>query len=101
MSDAETIELRAVGVRFYSEHDEGAFFEWLSKLACIEKCEGHGRILSIFVKANLVDEAALRELLSLFRRYGVELRQLGCFDRPEFSDWFRNPKSYWYKAIFG
>lgn len=102
MSDSSAfVELQATGVRFFSPGDEAAFFAWLAKLDCVERYEGRGLSLFISVNAAAVDEDGLRELLSLFRRYEVELKQLAVFDRTEFADWFRNKQSYWYKEIFG
>jgi hypothetical protein len=40
-------------------------------------------------------------MLALFRRYGVELRQLAAFDRDEFAEWFRDKQAYWHKDVFG
>ena len=95
------VELEATSVRFYSRHDEDAFFEWLKKLPCVEKCQGRGLTVHISVKPALVDEDALREFLALFRRYGVDGRQLARFDREEFTNWFKDPHAYWYEEIFG
>lgn len=96
-----TLELEATGVRFFSKGDEEAFFDWLGKLSFVEKYEGQGRTLFITVKSNAIDEDGLRELLSLFRRYGIDLKQLAVFDRDEFADWFRDDRAYWHKDIFG
>lgn len=102
MSDSSaSVELLATGVRFFSQGDEAAFFGWLGKLAFVERYEGRGLTLFISVNAAAVDEDGLRELLALFRRYGVELKQLAVFDRSEFADWFRSKQAYWHKEIFG
>lgn len=97
----KTVELEAASVRFFSHGDEGAFFGWLDKLPFVERYEGRGRTLYISVNSAAVDEDGLREMLALFRRYGVELRQLAVFDRDEFADWFRNEQAYWYADVFG
>ena len=96
-----TIELRASEVRFYSVGDESAFFGWLRSLPCVERFEGRGRVLHLWINARRVDEDALRELLALFHRYGVDLTQLAVLDRDEFADWFRREDAYWHEAIFG
>jgi len=57
--------------------------------------------LFILVNSAAVDEVGLREMLALFRRYGIALRQLAIFDWDEFADWFRDERAYWYKDIFG
>ena len=101
MSISSVIELQATGVRFFSQGDEEAFFSWLSKLTCVKRYEGRGLTLYISVDPEAVDEDGLRELLAMFRRYGVELKQLAVFDRDEFADWFRSDQAYWYKEVFG
>lgn len=97
----DDIELEATGVRFFSQGDEGAFFNWLRSLPFIKHFEGRGLTLYISVNSLAVDEDGLRELLALFRRYNIELAQLAVFDRDEFADWFRSVEAYWYKDIFG
>jgi hypothetical protein len=92
--------LSAKRVWYHSEYDEAAFFEWLDKLPCVKRCEGELDVLYIYVDEAKVDEGALRELLALFRRYAVELKQLRVFDRKEFASWFRDPRAYWHAQVF-
>ncbi|MBO3036839.1 hypothetical protein J4764_09300 [Burkholderia pseudomallei] len=92
--------LSAKRVWYYSECDESAFFEWLDKLPCVKRYEGELDVLSIYVDEAKVDESALRELLALFRRYAVEMKQLRVFDRNAFASWFRDPRAYWHAAVF-
>jgi hypothetical protein len=101
MSDGQVIELEATAVQFFSAHDESGFFEWLKKLTCVKRSEGRGRTIYLSVELASVDEDALRELLALFRRYAVDMRQLAKLDRDEFADWFRDPNAYWFKQVFG
>lgn len=101
MSKVNIIELEATGVRFFSEYDESAFFDWLNKLECVQNYEGRGRALYITVNSEAVNEDALREFLALFRRYGIAMRQLIAFDRDEFADWFHEEQAYWYSEVFG
>lgn len=95
------IELQARAVRFYSEGDEAAFFEWLDKISSITGYTGSGPDLLISVDRQRVDEEALREMLALFCRYKIDMSQLSLFDVEQFSEWFRAPNSYWYQAVFG
>jgi hypothetical protein len=97
----KTVELEATGVRYLSRGDEDAFFAWLNSLPCVMRYEGRLRTLYITVDATALDQEGLRELLALFRRYGVGLRQLAAFDRSEFRDWFRNKQAFWHDEIFG
>jgi len=100
MNDLKTVELEVTETRFFSEFDESAFFEWLDKLPCVQKYVGRGKTLYITINSDAVSEDALREFLALFRRYGVEMRQLAAFDRREFSEWFRDKRAYWYADVF-
>lgn len=97
----KVIQLEARSVRFFSPHDEAAFFEWLGKVRCVKKIEGRDASLFVSVDLPAVDELALRELLSLFRRYNVDMRQLARLDRDEFAEWFHESNAYWYKGVFG
>lgn len=99
MTDDE-LTLIAKRVWYYSENDEAAFFEWLDKLACVKRYEGELDVLNIHVDKSKVDEHALRELLALFHRYRVDMKQLRVFDRDEFAGWFRDPRAYWHAAVF-
>ncbi len=100
MNEMKIVELEATGVRFFSEYDESAFFEWLNKLACVQKYEGRGKTLYISINSDAVDEDALREFLALFHRYGVAMGQLVAFDRQEFAEWFHEKRAYWYSEVF-
>ncbi|BAE66803.1 hypothetical protein [Xanthomonas oryzae pv. oryzae MAFF 311018] len=96
-----TVELQATGVRFFSRGDETAFFGWIKSFPFVEQIEGHGRTLFMKVNSSAIDEDGLRELLALFRRYGVDMAQLVAFDREEFAEWFRRADAYWHNDIFG
>lgn len=96
-----SIELEVDKLPFFSQGDETAFFGWLNNLSIVEKIEGSGTTLLIKVHYSTVDEEGLRELLAIFHRYCIDMRQLIVFDIDEFGDWFRSSDSYWYKSIFG
>jgi hypothetical protein len=100
VTDDEQV-LTAKRIRYYSENDESAFFEWLDKIGCVTRYEGQLDVLYIYVDGGKMDEYALRELLSLFRRYGVDMKQLVAFDSDEYAAWFRDPQKYWHRAVFG
>lgn len=101
MTTATTVELKAQATRFFSQLDESAFFEWLKKLPCLSTFEGRGDTLFIRVLNPKVDDYALRELLALFHRYGIDMKQLSVFDKREFAGWFHNREAYWYESVFG
>ncbi len=101
MTTSQTVELRAQGICFFSQLDEGTFFAWLGKLPCFSNVEGNGDLLFIRVIESKVDEYALRELLALFQRYGIDMKQLDVFDKREFEHWFHKSDAYWYEPVFG
>jgi hypothetical protein len=101
MTTPTTVELRAEATRFFSNIDEVCFFGWLKKLPCISMFEGRGDTLYIRVAGPDVDEEALRELLALFHRYGIDMKQLRIFDKEDFAGWLHNKKAYWYRPMFG
>ena len=43
----------------------------------------------------------LRSLLALCYRYGVDMWQLAKFETAANRSWFRAPRAFWYKAVFG
>lgn len=45
---------------------------------------------------DAVDDDVLRELLALFRRYGVASTSLAQFRRPENEGWFARTNAYWF-----
>jgi hypothetical protein len=95
------IELVAKRVIFYSSGDEDAFFQWLDKLRCVQRYEGKGDALYIDVLRRSVNQYALRELLALFHRYGIDKKQLSVFDKRSFDSWFRDERKYWFAEVFG
>jgi hypothetical protein len=95
MNSSSTTELRAEHVRYYSQNDEAAFFDWLAKIKCVTKTVGSGYTLSIMVQLDLVDQDGLRDLLALFHRYHIGKSQLVALVRPEFSAWFHEKGKFW------
>jgi hypothetical protein len=101
MTSPTTVELKAQATLFFSRLDEDAFFDWLKKLPCVSKFEGQGDTLFIRVLKSKVDAWSLRELLALFHRYRIDMRQLSVFDDAGFADWFHNREAYWHESVFG
>jgi hypothetical protein len=96
-----TLTQMDTGVRFYHLNDERAYFEWLSRIPCVERYYGDGRhgLVVELKRAPWKDE--LRELLALCHRYGVDMRQLAKFETSKNRAWFRAPHAYWHNAVFG
>jgi hypothetical protein len=92
--------LIATRVIYYSPNDETAFFQWLGRVDCVEGFEGSGPKLFIDLKRAPTDDE-LRDLLALFYRYKIDMRQLAQFDQARRASWFRDPQMYWYRRVFG
>src|SRR5260370_11996216 len=90
------------GVRFFHRNDELLFLEWWSRIPCVESCDGDGSSRGLVVQLKRrPGKDDLRQLLALCRRSRVDMRHLAAFETAQDRDWFRNPKSYWYHAVFG
>lgn len=48
-----------------------------------------------------LSEASLRDLLALFSRYEIPMKQLAQFEDAKNAAWFRAPHMYWHKKVFG
>jgi len=88
-------------MRYFSSRDEQAFFRWLESIPGVIGVRGVGRELRIELRSPRVSAEALKELIALYRRYGGRLRDLAVFESPGNRRWFRNPKAYWYRGVFG
>lgn len=99
MIDERGIVLETAGPTYGSYNDEAAFFGWLDKIPAVRSYGGWVRVLEICVDPD-IDEASLRDLIAVFRRYHLDLTQLRVFDTPAIGDWFRDPQKYWHEAIF-
>jgi hypothetical protein len=91
--------LKCHQLTFNSQLDEEMFFYGLGKISAVKKIEGVGQDVLVSVPAKISDKA-LRELLGLFFRYEVDLRQLAPFLTEKNRSWFCGPEAYWYKKVF-
>lgn len=95
------LKLEIESLMFYSQLDEDAFFSRLSKTLGVVSVEGFLRTINIYVDTSVVDEYSVRELISLFQRYGIGMHQLRELETEEFTAWMRNRSAYWYKSMYG
>jgi len=78
-------------VKFYSNNDEAAFFEWIEKIECIDSISAaHDELYLDLVERELnIDD--INDLIGLFARYQIELRQLEKYktekNKIAFSPW--------------
>lgn len=95
------LKLEIESLMFYSQLDEDAFFSRLSRTPGVVSVEGFLRKINIHVDPSVVDEYSVRELISLFQRYGIDMHQLRKLETEEFTAWMRNRSAYWYKSMYG
>lgn len=87
-------------VIFYSAGDERIFFEFARNIKGVRRLAGTGDTLELHVASRL-SNAALRDLLGLFQRYKIPMRQLRQFQTAQNRNWFRDEKQFWFKKVFG
>lgn len=89
-------------VTFYARKDEDAFFEWIKKIECIDDFKGIGKELYLYIACSDLHDHDLRDLLALFYRYKIDMKQLTRFLTPTNKSWFHdNQQAYWHKDVFG
>jgi hypothetical protein len=88
-------------VRYGSQGDETAFFDWIGRISCVTKFEGSGDTLFLYVRGARISDDNLRELLALFYRYRVPMKQLAQFENPRNRTWFPRPGMYWFARVWG
>ncbi len=94
-------KLECKKVTFYSEGDELSFFKWIDSINCIERYEGVGDTIYLYVKTKKPSDICLRELLALFHRYKIDMSQLEIFISDKNKVWFYDRKqAYWHKRVF-
>lgn len=97
----ETI-LTCKRVTFYAPKDEDAFFEWIEKIPSITKFDGRGDELYLYLDSTEISDEDLDEILALFYRYKIDMKQLKIFLSEHNKEWFfDNPIAYWHKKVFG
>jgi sugar phosphate isomerase/epimerase len=85
------VEITVRGPAYHSLHDEAAMFEWLAKMTFLE-VEGSGSDLILRLARGPSDDE-LRDLLAIFKRYGLDMRALAALRTSDNERWFASPKS--------
>ncbi len=95
-------KLLCKGVYYYSSHDEDAFFEWLKKISSITSMSFNLDELYLHFASDVIPDDDFREIIGLFYRYKIDMKQLQVFINNDNREWFcGKPKGYWYKRVFG
>ena len=91
------VRLDCSGIHFGSQLDEKHLFVWASELSCFVRWEQD----TLIVKSRRISSEALRQLIALFNRYGIPMKQLAQFKARSNASWFNDSKKYWHKQVFG
>ncbi len=90
------IRLICKKVKFYFEKDEESFFEWIKKIKSIDHISAAGDELYLYIKKEISDDS-LRDLIGLFCRYKIDMKQLQIFlnkNNKKWSNYFTNHAVY-------
>ena len=91
------ILLDCSGIMFGSQLDEKHLFEWAVEIPGVLRWEQD----TLVIRSKRISQASLRDLLALFSRYGIPMRQLAQFQNETNEKWFTAPHMYWHKKVFG
>ena len=86
---------------YYSQLDEDAFFHWLTSISGVVRVVGTPKGLEVTLRSKRLSEASLRDLLAIYFRYGLPMRELAVFESESNRHWFRSRDKYWFTKVFG
>lgn len=102
MKDSKENILVCKSVRFFCNKDEDAFFEWIKKIKCIDEISAAGKELYLHICADYIHDQDLDDLIGLFYRYKVDMKQLKKFLTKDNKKWFYdNKQAFWHRKVFG
>lgn len=91
------VRLDCSGITFGSQLDERHLFEWGMQISGTLRWEQD----TLVVKSLNLSPASLTDLLALFFRYQIPMRQLAQFRNASNEGWFAAPTMYWHTQVFG
>lgn len=78
------------------------FFYWIKKIDCIDEISAAGDELYLHICADEIHDYDLDDLIGLFYRYNIDMKQLKRFLTENNKKWFYdNEKAFWHKKVFG
>ena len=88
-------------VRYLSDGDETAYYDWIGRISCVTKVEGSGDTDYLHVRGRRISDRNLCELVALFYRYRISMKQLAQFESPRNRAWFTRPGTFWRSRVWG
>lgn len=86
--------------RFFSQKDEGRFFQALKENKAITNMEGAGVNLIVSLEMKKLSNGELKDFLAVLYRYQTPLAPLYFLaDRKRFS-WLNDSRKYWFDSLF-
>jgi hypothetical protein len=93
------IHLTTKPIHFWSKNDELSFLGWVERIRCVAAHDGTAFWEEIKIMARPTN-GELHDLIGLFTRYGIPLKQLAQFVDKRNEAYFRTPTRDWYAAMF-
>ncbi len=88
-------------VKFNSSLEKDIFFQWISKVDCIDKSLIQSDQINLYIAADDIHDHDLDNLMGLFYRFDIEMTQLARFLTDHNKKWFYDNKmAFWHKKIF-
>ena len=95
------IKLICDSASFYSQGDEAIFFNWLNSLEFVQEIKGVSTEIQLFISESEIQDEDLRDLIAIFTRYKIDLKQLAQFKTNTNEYWFYlNKQAFWHNHIF-
>jgi hypothetical protein len=95
---------------YYSQQDEAAYYHVLKSIRCVEDIrtrtianpfiEGNYNQVTLTMSEEYLSDEDLRNLIAVMMRYGVPMTALASQCNKRNAKWFKNPKMFWYSAVF-
>lgn len=88
-------------IKFYSPKDEQAFFERIKKNECLQNFSLEGNKVYLYLSKKRLSNLDLGNIIGLFFRYKIDMKQLSRFLTDNNKPWFYdNKKAFWHKKVF-
>jgi hypothetical protein len=85
---------------YYCYQDEESFYRWLKTIEGIERFVGGPQGLTLHVKQAGLNRDDWADLIGLFMRYDLNMRDLRELVTPDHEAWLKDPQKYWYQKMW-
>lgn len=89
-------------IKFYCKGDKDFFLKWVTRIDCIDEIVGKGEDIYLHICADVIHDYSLDDLIGIFYRYKIDMKQLAQFLTEDNKEWFYDNKiAFWHKKVFG